>query len=173
MHLRMLATTLAASIGLIGSSLVAQTTPTTADTSIFNIAYRAVDARLPAGRRVVALNDPLLHVPSDRETDAELANRRFAHAVGLATTALDSVLTCPTSFECAFKDDIVATVSLALASRTPDSAVVELATQSLRPWSDPRAARTVTRRSVAVYEVTLARRAGRWIVTSVTPRAES
>jgi len=174
MQFRVPAIALAATTCLTASTLLAQAVPTGSDIAIFGIAHRAIDSKLPAGRRLIAADDPLLRVPPGSENDVGLANRQLANAVGLPTAALKDVLTCRTSYDCYFKGGIVATVSLRMSSRTADSAVVEVATRYfLTPSTKRPGSTTFARQAVALYEVILARRVGQWIVVSVTPRMES
>ena len=100
-----------------------------------------------------------------------LANRRLASTLGLASVTQDEVVTCRRSYDCSFTEDIAATLSLRMVSRTTDSALVQVAIQYfIPPW--PQRANP-NWRAIALYEVRLVSRAGRWVITNVGVRAES
>jgi hypothetical protein len=139
---------------------------------MFRVAYSAVDAKLPRGRRIVLENDPLLHVPVMQANNVGLANRQFAGDVGLAAATLDEAMSCK-PFNCAFEGGVVASVSLWLTSKERDSAVVNVATRYVVAASGARRERGFNRLAVAVYQVTLVRIGAMWRVASVTPRSES
>jgi hypothetical protein len=172
MRLRIMATALALGAFGWGPGVVAQTTPDAPDAALLALAYEAVTGtHLPqGGRRVVAVVDPLLRIPAGREGDVELANRRFASLVRLPAVVLADVLRCPTSWQCSFTDSVAATVSVRMASRLQDSAVVHVATRYFLP---PSSLRGFAWQALALHQVWLARRNGRWTVVGLSPLAES
>jgi hypothetical protein len=168
MQLRVIGISLAVSGCLLSSDIEAQANH---DTDILRIAYDTIEVNLPRGRRVIATNGPLLVVPRGQEDSVALANRRLASTLGLASVAQDEVVTCRRSYDCSFTEDIAATLSLRMVSRTTDSALVQVAIQHfIPPW--PQRANP-NWRAIALYEVRLVLRAGQWVITNVSVRAES
>jgi hypothetical protein len=79
-------------------------------------------------------------------------------------------LSCRASWDCSFKGEVEATVALRMASRSPDSALVLVATRRFLPSSGTY---RFAWQSLGRYEVRLVRRNGEWIVVSSSIRAES
>ena len=161
-----------AGLARVSSAQSSQAPGDTSDAAVLEIAYRAVVANIPAGHRVVVVDDPLLH-PGVKEIDTGAANRKLASSVGLNPAVLNDVRTCTTPFDCSLTGDIVGSISVKMATRTIDSAVVLVATRYFLPPSKVSDHTRVAWEAIALYEVKLVRRDRRWVVTNVSPRTES
>jgi hypothetical protein len=169
MQLRVIGISLGVSGSLLSSDVEAQVNQ---ETEILRIAYDTIEVvSLPRGPRVIATHGPLLAVPRGQEDSVARANRRLASALGLRSVTQDEVVTCRRSYDCSFNEDIAGTLSLRLVSLTSDSALVQVAIQYFIPRWPQRG--NPNWRAIALYEVRLVVRDGRWFITNVSVRAES
>jgi hypothetical protein len=155
---------------LLVLGLTAAQAPEAIEVALFKKAYDAVRTGLPAGPHAVIVSDDFGRERGWRDSDGVVqSNRAFAKSIGLRADSLSRILTCKPRWHCQFVDDVVASVSFRVVSKSEDSARVEVTTRYFMKTN----AGMAPGQAAALSEVRLVRRGGAWVVVTVGTRAES